>query len=302
MASRAAAPRARARAVARPPASYRMSELVASIIFAIDRRLPGPRVGGRESTEAYSAWEYETGKALLAAYAERLGPLAGKEILDIGCGLGGKSAAYAEAGARVTGVDIDERNVERSIAYAHACGAPARFLAGDAERLPFTDGSFDIVIGNDSLEHFHDPEAAFRELVRVLRPGGSLFLFFTPWRSPLGSHLYDYIHTPWCHLIFSESLIRSLLVRAVAARGFPDPAAEADRLMGEYHTELNRITVGRYRRMLRDTPGAKLVHEELKPPKFPWLKPLVRVPWAGELLVGTVEAILVKPLRGDSSP
>ena len=271
-----------------------MREFIASLIFAIDRRLPGPRVGGRDSSEAYSAWEYETGKRILASYAERLGPLAGKDVLDIGCGLGGKSAAYAQDGARVTGVDIEKRNIERSIAYARACGAPAQFLAGDAERLPFGDGAFDLVIANDSIEHFCDPAAAMRELARVLRPGGSLFLFFTPWRSPLGSHLYDYIHTPWCHLIFPEWLIRVLLERAVAARGVADPKAEAERLMGEYHAELNRITVGQYRRIVRDIRSLRVVHEELKPPKFAWLAPLARIPHVSEFFAGTVVGILRK--------
>jgi len=271
-----------------------MREFIATLIFAIDRRLPGPRVGGRESSAAYSAWEHETGKRILASYVEHLGPLGGKDVLDIGCGLGGKSVAYAEAGARVTGVDIAERNVAQSIAFSRSCGAPAQFLAGDAERLPFAGASFDLVIANDSLEHFRDPAAALGELARVLRPGGTLFLFFTPWRSPLGSHLYDYIHTPWCHLIFPEWLIRGLLERAVAARGIIDPAAEARRLMGEYHTELNRITIGRYRRIVRDIRDLQGVHEELMPSKFPFLAPVTGIPFVGEFLTGTVVGILRK--------
>ncbi len=270
-----------------------MKRLIASILSAIDRRLPGPRVGGRESREAYSKWEYEAGKAILDSYALRFGSLEGLLVLDVGCGLGGKSVAYAEAGARVIGIDIDTANVRRSVAFAGGCSG-ARFLAGDAERLPFADAAFDLVIANDSLEHFRDPGAALKELGRVLKPGASIFLFFTPWGSPLGSHLYDYIHTPWCHLLFPEWLIRALLERASAARGAADPAAEAERLMGEYHSELNRITLGRYRRILRENPGLERVYEELKPPKFGFLAPLTRVPYVGELFTGTVVGILRK--------
>jgi len=208
--------------------------------------------------------------------------------------------AYAEAGARVIGVDVERKNVERSAAFASGCSG-ARFLAGDVERLPFADASFDLVVANDSLEHFRDPGAALREVARVLKPGGSIFIFFTPWRSPLGSHLYDYIHTPWCHLLFPEWLIRALLERAAAARGAADPAAEAERLMGEYHAELNRITLGRYRRILKDNPRLELVHEELKPPKFRFLRFLTRVPYVGEPFVGTVVGILRKEREGSSS-
>lgn len=268
-----------------------MKRLIASILSAIDRRLPGPRVGGRESREAYSKWEYEAGRAILDSYAPRFGSLEGRLVLDVGCGLGGKSVAYAEAGASVIGVDVEKENVERSAAFARGCPG-ARFLAGDAERLPFADASLDLVVANDSLEHFRDPAAALKELGRVLRPGGSIFLFFTPWRSPLGSHLYDYIHTPWCHLLFPEWLIRALLERAAAAKRVAHAAAEAEHLMGEYHSELNRIILGRYRRILRENPGLELVHEEVKPPKFGLLGFLTRIPYLGEPFVGTVVGIL----------
>jgi ubiquinone/menaquinone biosynthesis C-methylase UbiE len=271
-----------------------MKSLIASLVHAIDRRLPGPRVGGRESSEAYSLWEYRTGKRILETYGERLGSIAGKRVLDVGCGLGGKTVAYAEARARVTGVDVSTENIAQCAAFARARGAEASFAAGDAARLPFADGVFDAIIANDSLEHFADPAAALAELARVLAPGGPIFLFFTPWGSPLGSHLYDYIRTPWCHLIFPEWLLRALLERELAGRGEADPAARASRLMDDYHEELNRITVRRYRRILRGVPSLERSFERLEPPKFAWLAPLARVPLVGELFTGTVVGVLRK--------
>jgi ubiquinone/menaquinone biosynthesis C-methylase UbiE len=271
-----------------------MKKLVASLVFAIDRLMPRPRVGGRESSEAYSLWEYRVGKGILASYADRLGDLAGKRVLDVGCGLGGKTVAYAEAKARVTGVDLSERNIAQCAVFARERGVDAAFAAGDAAHLPFAGGTFDAVIANDSLEHFADPEAALRELARVLRPGGSIFLFFTPWKSPLGSHLYDYVRTPWCHLIYPEWLLRSLIERAVAARGSADPAAEAERLMTEYRAELNRITYRRYREAVGSVRNLEIAMEERKPAKFGFLKPLVRIPFAGDYLTGTVVGILRK--------
>jgi ubiquinone/menaquinone biosynthesis C-methylase UbiE len=269
-----------------------MKRFIASLVYVFDRLLPRPRVGGRESSEAYSLWEYRIGKGILDSYGRRLGDLAGRRVLDIGCGLGGKTVAYAEANAVVTGVDISRDNVARSRAFARERGVEADFVAGAAERLPFAGGSFDAVIANDSLEHFGDPEAALREIARVLKPGAPVFLFFTPWKSPLGSHLYDYIGTPWCHLIFPEWLIRSLLERDVAARGVADPAREAEKLMNEYHTELNRITVKRYVEIVRGISELETVMEERKPAKFGFLKPLLRIPIAGDYVTGTVVAIL----------
>ncbi len=271
-----------------------MKRLIARIVFAIDRRMPRARVGGRESDEAYSLWEYRTGKELLGELGGILGTLAGKDVLDIGCGLGGKTLAYAETGARVVGVDLSPACVSRSRAFTTSREPQPSFVAGDARRLPFTDGSFDAIIANDSLEHFSDPLVALREFERALRPGGMLALFFTPWGSPLGSHLYDYIRTPWCHLLFPEWLIRELLVRSLAARGESDPAARMRELMREYRTELNRITVSGYRRILKATPRLAVVHEDRRPPKYRALAPLARIPLVGELFTGTVVSILVK--------
>jgi SAM-dependent methyltransferase len=275
-----------------------MLRLLARCIARLDRLFPPVRVGGRESGEAYSHWEYETGRSLLAEYAAHFGPLGGTTVLDIGCGLGGKTVAYAEAGARAVGVDIAPEHVTQSVSFALSRGAAVPFLVGDAGSLPFRDGTFDLVVANDAMEHFTDPRSALAELVRVVRPGGVIYLFFTPWGSPLGSHLYDYIRTPWCHLVFPERLLGAVLATVLERRGSADPAGEADSLIDAYHAELNRLTVRRYRKIVADTPGIEVVTEERRPPKFSFLSPLTRIPLLGELFTGTVISFLRKKQEG----
>lgn len=272
----------------------RMIRFLARLILIVDRVFPATRVEGRESGEAYAGWEYRTGRSLLERYAGSFGPLGGKNVLDIGCGLGGKTVSYAEAGAEVVGVDIEYRNIVESRRFASTRTACAEFIVGDAEKLPFADGSFDLVVANDSMEHFPSPGRALPELARVLAEGGRLFLFFTPWGSPLGSHLYDYIRMPWCHLILPERLIEEILALVLERRGEGDPKAGAARLMDQYRTELNRITVSRYRRILAATPELEPVLEELHPPKYGFLAPLTRFPLVGGLFTGTVVAVLGK--------
>jgi SAM-dependent methyltransferase len=264
------------------------------MIYAVDRVLPGPRVGGRGSHEAYSQWEYDVGRSLLEEYSNWFGSLEGSRVLDIGCGLGGKSVAYAEAGAAVTGVDFDPRHASGAKGYAARKGSHIDVVAGDAAELPFLDGSFDLVIANDSMEHFSRPAPALKEFARVTRPGGSVFLFFTPWGSPLASHLYDHIHTPWCHLLYSETILEELLELSLADAGEEDPAAEAAMMMDEYRTSNNRIDVAEYRRILEDVPGLEKAFEELKPPRFGFLRPLTAIPLVGEFFTGTVTAFLRK--------
>lgn len=274
--------------------------MIALLLYYLDRIFPRPGVGGRESVRAYSEWEYGGGKEILAGYSDYFGSLSGMFVLDIGCGLGGKTVAYAEAGADVVGVDIEPLNVSRSADFAASRGCTAAFLAGDAETLPFRDATFDLVVANDSMEHFPHPEEAVPELARVLRPGGSVFLFFTPWRSPLGSHLYDYIRTPWCHILFGEKLLEEILTVFLDKGGHRRPREEARRLMGEFRRELNRMTIARYHRILESTPELETILEERKPPKFSFLRPFTRMPLAGEFLTGTLVGILRK--RSDPRP
>lgn len=111
----------------------------------------------------------------MAAVEMPLAELAGKRVLEIGCGAGGHSALFARHGAVVTAVDITEKRVAATAAKfrlleddALGCGA----MQADAEALPFKDGSFDIVYSNGVLHHTHDTEKALNEAFRVLKPGG----------------------------------------------------------------------------------------------------------------------------------
>ena len=204
-----------------------MKRFIASLVYAIDRRMPRPRVGGRESSEAYSLWEYRIGKGILESYADRLGDLDGKRVLDIGCGLGGKTVAYAEAGARVTGVDISEENISRCFEFARARGRRGGFRRGGRASGSLRRRDLRRGYRERFARAFRRSRAARSASSRACSaPGGSIFLFFTPWGSPLGSHLYDYIRTPWCHLLFPEWLLRRSLERALAARGIVEPARE----------------------------------------------------------------------------
>lgn len=106
---------------------------------------------------------------------ERLAPVEGKRILEIACGRGGFCGTLARRGAVVSGADFSERAVQ--IAQARGGGGPCLdFTQADAEKLPYSDEAFDIVISCETIEHLPNPSVALREMARVCRPGGCLYL------------------------------------------------------------------------------------------------------------------------------
>ena len=96
-------------------------------------------------------------------------------VLDIGCGPGDFTKAFSDAGAIVTGVDF----APVMIRVARERFPGIDFKVADAESLPFIDSSFDVVVGAYVVHHLARPEVAFREIHRVLSPGGR-FVFVIP--------------------------------------------------------------------------------------------------------------------------
>jgi len=111
----------------------------------------------------------------------RLAPRPGERILDLATGTGWTSRVVAGRGATVIGVDIAADLLEAARSNAIAASLPIHYQRGDAERLPFEDGSFDAVISTCGIMFASRPEAAAREVARVVRPGGRIAL--TTWLS-----------------------------------------------------------------------------------------------------------------------
>jgi arsenite methyltransferase len=109
----------------------------------------------------------------------QLGRLAaGERVLDLGSGAGTDSLIAAQMvgpEGRVTGIDMTPQMRAKAIAAAAEMGMTnVEFVDGEAERLPFPDGSFDVVVSNGVIDLIPDKDAVFAELHRVLAPGGRL--------------------------------------------------------------------------------------------------------------------------------
>lgn len=114
-----------------------------------------------------------------AAIVERTGAGPDVSLLDVATGTGNVAIAAADAGAQVTGLDLTPKLLEVARARAEQAGVAVRFLEGDAEELPFPDGSFDRVSSCFGVIFAPRHEIAAAELARVTRPGGRVVL--TAW-------------------------------------------------------------------------------------------------------------------------
>jgi len=126
----------------------------------------------QEFTEAGDAWE-----RLLLENA----PEEGQRALDIGTGPGFFAMVLAMHGFVSTGVDCSERMVAQARHNAQARGLDVDFRVMDSHELSFADDSFDYIVARNATWLLYDPEKAFAEWLRVLRPGGRLLYIDANW-------------------------------------------------------------------------------------------------------------------------
>jgi SAM-dependent methyltransferase len=132
----------------------------------------------REGWAGFAALEAFTTPpaAKLAAFA---GVQAGEKVLDVACGTGVVAITAARQGASVTGLDLTPPLLERARFNAAQAGVTVEFIEGDAERLPFADASFDVVVSQFGHMFAPRPEVAIKEMLRVLKSGGRIA--FSTW-------------------------------------------------------------------------------------------------------------------------
>jgi demethylmenaquinone methyltransferase/2-methoxy-6-polyprenyl-1,4-benzoquinol methylase len=141
------------------------------------------------------------------AVVEAVAPESGERVLDLAAGTGTSSVPFADRGAFVVPCDFSLG----MLSSGRRRRPELAFVAGDAMRLPFADGSFDAVTISFGLRNVHDPEAALREMLRVTRPGGRLVVC-------------EFSHPTWgpFRQVYTEYLMRALPAVARAVSSNPD--------------------------------------------------------------------------------
>jgi len=148
----------------------------------------------RQSEKDYFLWRQERAKQVLARI-DKLKKLKELKILDFGCGYGSLTKILLDHQAKVTAVDIDPSAVITARCFIKAKRGLKIFQVRNGQ-LPLPNDSFDIVFLFDVIEHVKRPEFTIKQCLRVLKPGGILYIEFTPYYGLLGHHLYDFTKLP----------------------------------------------------------------------------------------------------------
>ena len=127
----------------------------------------------RAGWSSFGPFEMTTGLVApkLVAFA---GVTSGTDVLDAGCGTGVVAVTAARAGARVKGLDLTPTLIKRARENAEIAGLDIEFTEGDVEALPYPDASFDTVLSQFGHMFGPRPDVTTAELLRVLRPGGTI--------------------------------------------------------------------------------------------------------------------------------
>ena len=140
-------------------------------------------------------------------------------------------------------------------------GRRLAFVQADGAQLPFAQGTFDVVFSHGCLEHFHNLEGVFAEMLRVLRPGGLLYAESEKfWAARDGSHLYEIFPAPWAHLLAEPKTLWELYAADYEGKDTLWPGKSVDRefFVGMLKDDLNRRGVQIIKRILLES-GCDLV-------------------------------------------
>ena len=232
----------------------------------------------------HASYEYAKAAGSFQKLADEIGGLAGKRVLDFGCGWGGETVWLAERAGEAVGCDIDPQSIADAQRFKSKMGrANVSFTLIENDRLDCADVSFDAVFSTNVFEHVMQPQRMLGEIRRVLKPGGSFLSTFGPlFYSPLNYHLPWVTQVPWAHLLFGLGPmieLRNTLRPPIAVSSWKQ-------------TGLNGIT---YHKFAAAARSAGLTAVRLKRIPVRQMTALAHLPGIGNLFTFGIDCHLTRP-------
>jgi ubiquinone/menaquinone biosynthesis C-methylase UbiE len=215
---------------------------------------PAPETPPRSPQSQWFWDHYEWAAGQIVDFFDGTGAaLDGAEIADVGCGDGILSLGFARRAqpARLVGFDVNPVDLDNLARMCVSEGvdptlpASLEFQVSAQRGLPAADASFDVVTTWSAFEHIGDPYALLREIRRILRPGGVLFLQLWPfYYSERGSHLWEWFPDGFHHLQEHHTDTVAKLERSeLKERGWTE-------MMSREFVHLNRVTLDELQRCI----------------------------------------------------
>jgi SAM-dependent methyltransferase len=227
-----------------------------------------------------------------------------KRVLDIGCGMGGRTTWLARNGAReVVGIDINEkeiRDAERLRREFHPDVQNVSFHVSKENEVQPSLGSFDYVLLIDSLEHVVSPFKAIQLAAKYVRPQGKIYFTTIGWFHHAGSHT----GVPFANLFFSDETILNVIRRTVSRPDYQpmiwDSEPPIARWEGIYNLRdrpgeyLNKVTIREMKKLVKHAPfrNGRVIPIGFKNRKLRWLNPLRHIPLLNEVFHSAVVGVL----------
>jgi SAM-dependent methyltransferase len=228
-------------------------------------------------------WSLDTALSLLESeYPNFSALVSGKRVADFGCGMGYQSIALVKKyNCSVVGIESNTKILEKAMNLAQTFNIPKGRLAFVPKVSIKNLKTMDLVISQNSFEHFCDPLSTLEEMKQLLAGSGKLLITFgPPWFSPYGSHMHFFCKVPWINILFSEQIVMN-----VRSRFRNDGAIKYEQV----ESGLNKMSIKKFERVI-DSSGMKI---ECK--RYTCIKKLnlfSKIPFLRELFINHVSAIL----------
>lgn len=238
------------------------------------------------STQKFSQpdWTVEsTLNTFLRVYPDFLTLIKDKRIIHFGCGQGLQSVAMAKFGAKeVVGIIHRKEDLEFANRQSKKHNVEGKTIFSNTiEKIKTRQ--FDLIISQNSMEHFNDPKAILLIMKSLLADNGKIFVTFgPPWFAPYGSHMQYFTRLPWIHILFPERTV--MRVRAL----YRDDGA---RRYEDVELGLNKMSLKKFENLI-SVCRLKITHKKYEGVKK--LNFLTGVPGVRELMTNHVTCLLEK--------